>query len=379
MTWWKRPIAALVLVLLLGACGALAACGGDDDSGGSSGGGDSASAPTKLHKGDGEINVLTWETYHNDPWVAQAEKDLGLKINITRAGSVDEVYAKARSGGSDTDLFLVDSGSIDRYRKANLIAPVKVDALKNLKNINPDLDYESINKDGDQLWAVPYNWGIQPLVFDKTKVTPAARTTWKTLFDPKYKGKVMIPDDAYITLPVIALEAGVDPFKWSDADYQKVGQRLSALRGQIRTLTKSFNDQETSMLSGDTVVGYGQTYGFVEKDPELGLSFPKEGTPFWLDNYFFSPKAAKDADVYKFVDYTLTKQWQCRFSNETFQNGILPADVAKTCYKPKIWAGAGGNLVSQLTPDMRKRLVLLRAPDDMDKRLELWNNFKSGA
>ncbi len=378
MTWWKRPLAVLALVVATALT--FAACGGDDDDGGSSGGGGGGTAaPTALEKGDGEINVLTWETYHEDPWIAQAEKDLGLKINITRAGSVDEVYAKARSGGSDTDLYLVDSGSIDRYRKANLIAPVKVDELKNLSSVAGDLDYPSVNEDGGELWAVPYNWGIQPLVFDKTQVPEAARNTWKTLYDPKYKGKVMIPDDAYITLPVIAMEAGIDPFKWSDADYTKVGERLTALRGQIRTLTKSFNDQETSMLSGDTVVGYGQTYAFVDKDPKLGLSFPKEGTPFWLDNYFFSPKAAKDKDVYKFVDYTLTKKWQCRFSNETLQNGILAPDVAKTCYKPNIWKGAGGNLTSQLSPELREKLVLLKAPDDMDKRLELWNSFKSGA
>ncbi len=370
-TIWRSAVVSTALIAAL----AISACGSSGDSGTAS---TSATAPTTLKKGDGEITVITWETYHDDPWVKQAEKDLGLKINITRVGSVDEMYAKARAGGTDADLYLVDSGSIKRYKDAGLIAPIDRQAITRAGNINLALDYAKTNVIDGELWAVPYNWGIQPMVFNKAAVPAAARTTWKTLWDPKYKGQVMIPDDAYITLPMVALAAGVPPFSWSAADYQTIKSQLDKLRPQVKTLTKSFNDQETTMVSGDAKVGYGQTYAFVSKDPKLGLSFPKEGTPFWLDNYFFSPKGAQDQDVYNFVNYTLTEEWQCRFANQTLQNGILPATLAKKCFSAKAWAGEGGNLVSKLTPELRKSFVLLQAPADIDKRLELWNAFKAG-
>jgi spermidine/putrescine transport system substrate-binding protein len=332
-----------------------------------------------VQPGDGKISVLTWETYHNDPWVKQAEKDLGLKITITRAGSVDELYAKA-SSGSGYDLFLVDSGSISRYRSAGLIGAVDPSQIPNLKNVNPGLPFNKFNKIGGKLWAVPYNWGVQPLVYNKSKVTAAEASTWKSLWDPKFKGKVMIPDDAYITLPMVALEGGWNPFKWNNADFAKAKSSLTDLRKQVQTLTTSFNAQEQMMASKSADIGYGQAYGFVEKYPFLAMSFPKEGVPFWMDNYFFSKKAATDADVYKFVNYTLTPQWQCRFANQTFQNGILPPSMAKakTCFSPKVWAGAGGNLVSKLGPKLMKRLVLFQSVENFDKRLQLWNSFKTG-
>jgi spermidine/putrescine transport system substrate-binding protein len=333
--------------------------------------------PGAVQPGDGKIAVLTWETYHNDPWVKQAEKDLGLKIQITRAGSVDELYAKA-SAGSNYDLFLVDSGSISRYRAAGLIGSVDASLIPNLKNVNPGLPFNKYNKIGGKLWAVPYNWGVQPLLYDKTKVTAAEASTWKSLWDPKFKGKVMIPDDAYITLPMVALEGGWNPFKWGTAEFSKAKTSLSALRKQVQTLTTSFNAQEQMMSSKSAVIGYGQAYAFVEKYPFLAMSFPKEGVPFWMDNYFFSKKAATDADVYKFVNYTLTPRWQCRFANQTFQNGILPPPIAKTCFTPKVYAGAGGNLVSKLTPKLMKRLVLFQSVENFDKRLQLWNSFKTG-
>ena len=226
-----------------------------------------------------------------------------------------------------------------------------------MKNVNPGLPFNKYNKIGGKLWAVPYNWGVQPLLYDKTKVTAAEASTWKSLWDPKFKGKVMIPDDAYITLPMVALEGGWNPFKWGTAEFAKAKSSLTSLRKQVQTLTTSFNAQEQMMASKSATIGYGQAYAFVEKYPFLAMSFPKEGVPFWMDNYFFSKKAATDADVYKFVNYTLTPRWQCRFANQTFQNGILPPAIAKskTCFTPKVYAGAGGNLVSKLTPKLMKR------------------------
>ena len=161
------------------------------------------------------INILSWETYHDDPWMKQASKDLGLKFNVVRVGSVDELFAKARAATTPWDLFLVDSGSITRYKSAGLISPIDATKLPQLKSVNPALPFNKFDKIKGQLWAAPYNWGTQPLIFDKTQVPPADRKTWRSLWNPKYKGKVMIPDDAYITLPMIALAWGINPFNWT--------------------------------------------------------------------------------------------------------------------------------------------------------------------
>ena len=271
----------------------------------------------------GSINILTWETYHDDPWLKQASKDLGLKFNVVRAGSVDELYAKARAGTVKWDLFLVDSGSIKRYKNAGLIAPIAASKVPGLKNVNHALPFNKFNKINGKLWAVPYNWGTQPMIFDKTQVPAADRATWRSLWNPKYKGKVMIPDDAYITLPMVALAWGINPWNWNSKAFATIKQKLADLRPQIRTLTTSFNDQENMMGGGEAVIGYAQTNLFMDKYPKLDISFPKQGTPFWLDNYFFTEQAASNPDVYKFVNYTLAKPWQCRFANVTNQNGIL--------------------------------------------------------
>ncbi|TML67088.1 MAG: extracellular solute-binding protein, partial [Actinobacteria bacterium] len=119
------------------------------------------------------INILSWETYHDDPWMKQASKDLGLKFNVVRVGSVDELFAKARAATTPWDLFLVDSGSITRYKSAGLISPIDATKLPQLKSVNPALPFNKFDKIKGQLWAAPYNWGTQPLIFDKTQVPPA--------------------------------------------------------------------------------------------------------------------------------------------------------------------------------------------------------------
>src|SRR5262245_3566671 len=47
---------------------------------------------------DKELTVFTWETYHDDPWIAEYTAKTGVKINVVRTGSVDEMFAQASSG-----------------------------------------------------------------------------------------------------------------------------------------------------------------------------------------------------------------------------------------------------------------------------------------
>ncbi|MFT7758974.1 UNVERIFIED_CONTAM: hypothetical protein ODX46_23520, partial [Salmonella enterica subsp. enterica serovar Enteritidis] len=34
-----------------------------------------------------EITIITWETYHEDAWIAEWSKATGVKVNVVRAGS----------------------------------------------------------------------------------------------------------------------------------------------------------------------------------------------------------------------------------------------------------------------------------------------------
>lgn len=349
--------------------GLLAACGGEEKA---------APGGAAAKKGE-PINVLTWETYHEPDWVKGYAQKAGVKINVTEAGSVDEMYAKARSGG-DWDVIVFDSGSIPRYMKADLIAPFDDAKVANVKNVTPSLDWRSANTHEDKLWGVPYNWGTQPLMYDTSAVSEEPKS-WGALWDPKHKGKVVMFDDSYIVVPMIALYAGVkDPYNLSDADFDKVRQALRDLRPQVRTVAAGFDDAVGIYAAGDGVIGYCQNVSIVAelnaKGKKFAYTFPEEGTPLWIDNAIVTSRGNRQ-EVYDFVNETLSLPWQGKFIDFSANNGVLTAEGAKEA-GVKASVMENNDIVTQTEPGFREKMSIIEPPESVDRRLEVWNEFKAG-
>ena len=230
---------------------------------------------------DDEITIFTWETYHEPPWVKEYEESRGVKVNVVETGSVDEMYAKTRSGALESDLIFIDSGSIPRYVKAGLLAPFDASKVPNRKNVGL-ADWETMNTvDGALYGGIPYNWGTQPLMYHTDKVVPAP-TSWSVLWDAKYKGEILMPDDAYISVPMIALYVGAkDPFNMTDAEFDACRDALK--EGPNKCLLHFSDAQGESALSALLTVSV--TYRHrkwwhipVPREPLINQRFPK-GTP----------------------------------------------------------------------------------------------------
>ncbi|MES2143088.1 MAG: hypothetical protein V4516_01750 [Pseudomonadota bacterium] len=88
-----------------------------------------------------EITIFTWETYHDDPWIAGYTAATGVKVNVIRTGSVDEMYAQTRSGAIEADILYFDTGSVPRYIDAGLIAPFDQSRVPDASMISPSMDW----------------------------------------------------------------------------------------------------------------------------------------------------------------------------------------------------------------------------------------------
>lgn len=340
-----------------------------------------AGFPARSNAQTGEITIFTWETYHEDPWIAAYEAETGVKVNVIRTGSVDEMYAQTRSGAVEADILYFDTGSIPRYKDADLISVFDASKVPNAANITPTMGWKEKGTVDGELWGgLPYNWGTQPLMYNKDAVD-SEPTSWAALWDTKYKGKVSMFDDAYITFPMIALYVGAaDPFNLTDAEFEECAKALKALRPQVGTIARGFDDATQIYAAGDAVIGYCQNIAIVNDLNSLGrnfgYAFPTEGTPTWIDNAVITPKGNRQ-EVYDFINSNLTKQWQARFIAESANNGILTAEAAKEAGVPDE-ALVKTNVVDQATDGFWDKMVVFQPPEDIDRRLQIWNDFKAG-
>src|SRR5262249_8609101 len=67
------------------------------------------------------INILTWETYDNQPWLTAFTKKTGIAVNATTVGSPAEMFAKVRANPSQYDIVYATSGWFDNYVNAKLL------------------------------------------------------------------------------------------------------------------------------------------------------------------------------------------------------------------------------------------------------------------
>jgi spermidine/putrescine transport system substrate-binding protein len=327
-----------------------------------------------------EITIFTWETYHEDAWLAEWTKETGIKVNVVRTGGVDEMYAQASSGAVPADVFYIDSGSIKRYQEAKLIVPIDVAKLPEAANISAGLKYEQRNAVDGKLYGVPYNWGTQPLMFDE-EVVKGGTDSWQILWDKNFAGKVSLFDDAYITFPMIALKVGAkDPYNLTDDEFELCRQALVELRPQVKTIARGFNDAEALYASGDASLGYCQNistvYNLQAKGRKFNYSFPKEGTPTWIDNAVISEKGNRPA-VYQFLNDNLKIAWQSRFITFSVNNGVLTEEGAtKGGVAPEIMKKT--NIIDQSQPGFWDKMSVFMFPESIDRRVQMWNDFKAG-
>lgn len=326
-----------------------------------------------------EIVDLTWETYQEDPWVAEYKKNTGVSVKVIRSGSADEMFAQTQTGALEPDLLYIDSGSIKRYVTAGLIEPIDAAKVPNSANFSLGVDWKKLSSVDGKLYGIPYNWGTQPLMYDEDVVGKV--DSWAALWDKKFEGKVNLFDDAYLTFPMIALYIGAkDAYNLTDAEFDECRKALKLLRPQIRTFSRGYSDQEALFASGDAVIGYNlniqEIFNCQAKGKNIKYTFPKEGTPTWIDNAVVTKKGSRDA-VYAFINANLTPQWQARFVDFSFNNGVLTADALR---------GAGlkedvikkTNILDQSKPGFWDHLSIFQTPESIDKRLEVWNDFKAG-
>ncbi len=352
--------------------GALAAAGGMA--------GTAIASRSRAETPPGAVTLFTWESYHEDPWLAEFTKNTGIKVNVARTGSVDEMFQRTKSGAISPDVIVLDTGVIPRFAAAGLIVPIDVGQVKNASNVTPKIDYKKVDAVDGSLYGIPYNWGTQPLMYDSRVVT-SGTDTWATLWDPKYQGKVGVFDDAYAVMPLIAKYVGAkDPFHLTDAEFEKVRDALKRLRPQVRTITQSFDEATALYASGDAVVGICQIVSVVtalqDRHLPFTYSFPNEGTPSWIDNQAVTRQGNRP-EAYALINAALDAKWQARFIKASSNNGILTADEAMAAGLTKEQL-ARTNVLAQEQPDFWKNLYIFKAPENMDRRLELWNDFKAG-
>ncbi len=311
------------------------------------------------------LRILCWEGYAEPEWLDAFKEKYDAEVSITYAGSVDEMFAKMQgSQGADFDLISVDTSGFERYIAAGLFLPLDMSKIPNAANLSPAFkNVPAVMRDGKQ-YGVPFAWGSLPLIYDKAQFD-IAPTSWEVMWDPANAGQLIALDDANNSVTLAAMVLGIeDPFNLTDAQFEQVKEKLIEQKRLLLTYYAGFDEGVNVFLNSGikamSSMGEPQVASLREKGVDAEMTIPSEGAIGWLDCWEIS-SGTKDVDLaLAWIDACLSNEVGRILSDDKNYGNVVNEEA-------NLRAGF----------DYADKLTFLEAPENFEKRVEIWNEVKA--
>jgi putative spermidine/putrescine transport system substrate-binding protein len=311
---------------------------------------------------EGVLRVIAFEGYADDDWIDQFEEMYDAEVRVTFVGAVDELFAKmSGSKGEDYDVLSIDTSLFPRYNAAGLLQPIDTGMAGSA--LLPAFALETLGAlhvDGKPM-GVPFGWGSIGMIYDTEEFGDNPPTSWEVMWDPMYKGRITILDDANNNITNAAIILGLpDPFNLSDAEMEQVKVKMLSLQDNILTYFAGLEEGVSAWEQNDIVLmfamGEYQELEMLRRDLPVKYIIPDEGAIGWLDTWAISAGAGDLDLTYKWLNFFVSERVLGEMTERLgFGNTVLPAPGF----------------------DYADQLVYLQPPEDFENRVKVYNEIRA--
>jgi len=271
-------------------------------------------------KAGGTLNMIAWEGYTQAQWVKPFEQKTGCTVHAKYAGSSDEMVTLMRSGGgSQYDMVSASGDASLRLIYGKDVQAIDPSKIPDFKNFTKTFQSPPNNTVNGKHYGISLQWGPNTLLYNTLKVRPAP-TSWSAIYDPKYKGKVTVPDnpiqiaDAALFLMKTKPGLGItDPYELNQVQFNAAVDLLKQQRPLIKKYWALASDEIDLFKNGDAVIGASwpyQTNTLQDAKAPVRDLVPKEGATGWLDTWMVSAHTKNLDCAYKWLAYISTPKVQ---------------------------------------------------------------------
>jgi putative spermidine/putrescine transport system substrate-binding protein len=276
-------------------------------------GSSSSGLPTSIGKGEGELKMIAWEGYLQPQWVKPFERQTGCRIVAKYAGSSDEMVTLMRQGGGGQYDMVSASGDASlRLIYGGDVAPVNVNLVKPWKQFYAPFKSPPNNTVKGVHYGISLQFGPNVLVYN-TKLVKPKPSSWSLLYDPKYRGKISVPNnaiqiaDAALYLSKAKPELGIkDPYELNQTQFNAAVKLLKQQHPLVKKYWGLASDEVDLFKSGGVIAGAGWPQTTVQARAAgvpVADVVPKEGATAWLDTWMLSSKSKHVNCAYMWWNY----------------------------------------------------------------------------
>lgn len=232
-----------------------------------------------------------------------------VKVNYDTYASNEDMYNRISGGAVSYDVIIPSDYMVSRMREEGMLLPLNFDNIPNYRYISDD--FRGLYYDSENLYSVPYTYGIVGIIYNANIVDPKDAHGWDLMWNEKYAGNILQfnnPRDAFATAQY---KLNIDV---NDTDKAKWDAAFNEFKTQTPLIKSYVMDEIFNMLeSGEAAIGAyyaGDYFTMVDAQADnvdLRFYYP-ERTNYFVDAMCI-PSCCRNKELAEiFINYMLSEE-----------------------------------------------------------------------
>ena len=256
-------------------------------------------------EGSLDVNAAFCEWY-------EREYGVRVKVNYSTYSSNEDMYAKISSGAANYDVVIPSDYMIARMISEGLLRPLNLTNIPNASNIDYSVMFGENSTpyyDPENAYSVPYTYGTVGIIYNKTLVDEADLGTWDIMWNEKYQGNVLQFNNSRDAFATALLKLGYSVNTENEAEWREALALLMTQKPIVQgyVMDEIFNKMENGSAA---IAPYyaGDFFTMYEDNPDLGFSYPKEGTNVFVDAMCVPTSSTNPEIAERYINFMLGKE-----------------------------------------------------------------------
>ncbi len=269
---------------------------------------------TRFEGQDVTLNVYNWGEYISDgeddslDVIAEFETLTGINVNYTNFDTNESMFAKISGGGGDYDIIIPSDYMIGRMANEGMLAELDFDNIPNYSFI--DDNYKNRNYDPENIYSVPYMWGVVGLIYNTTMVDEADLAQgWELMWDEKYSGEILMFNNSR---DAFAISSKILGNSLNPQTQEEIDAAADLLKEQKPVIQSYVMDEVFDKMQGGeaAMAAYyaGDGITMMDVNEDLAMFIPHQGANIYVDAMVIPATSKNKEAAEMFINYMCETQ-----------------------------------------------------------------------
>ncbi|MEI3612418.1 ABC transporter substrate-binding protein [Pseudogracilibacillus sp. SO30301A] len=294
-----------------------------------------------------KLNIFNWADVIPQEVLNEFEEEFGVEVVYSTYSSEQEMMAKIKSGTVPYDVVFPSTGTFIIMKEQGLLQELDMENIPNFENLS-EIWTDRPDDPGDK-YSIPVAYGTNGIIYNTEKIKEKP-TSWEDLWDPKYKGHVLVSDDPQELFGMALQSLGYDIGNPTEEQVKEAAKKIEDLVPNVLAFDPN---PEPQFMSEQAWIGYtvcaGASVAHIQGFEKLDCVLPKEGGLKWHTSAVI-PNTSKE-----------------KYTAEVFLNWYLRPEISLEMVKSFPYPSPNEEAAKLYTDEMKKLPSLSTTDEDLKK------------